>query len=112
MNKLSASVFLLASISLGLSACIVTPPHVYVQPPSVRVWAPVAPPPPRVEIVSVAPSHDHFWIPGYWQWEGERHRWVDGRWEQRREREHWVPHRWDEDERGRHYQHEGHWERD
>jgi hypothetical protein len=73
----------------------------------------VAPPPTRVEIIPVAPSPNHFWVPGYWQWEGERHRWVDGRWEERRERERWVPHRWDHDEGdGRWHQHGGHWDRD
>jgi hypothetical protein len=58
-------------------------------------YAPVAPPVARVEVVGVAPSARHFWVPGYYRWTGERYLWVTGRWQLRREgyayaAPHWV----------------------
>jgi hypothetical protein len=42
----------------------------------------VAPPAPRVELVSVAPSHNHFWAPGYWGYrQGYGHEWRPGSWQ-------------------------------
>ena len=109
MKKISSVLILAAAI--GVSACTVTPPHVSYSGPSVVVWAPVAPPPPRVEVITVPPRHDYFWVPGYWHWEQNQHRWIDGRWEQRREHERWVPHRWDHDERGQWRLNGGYWQR-
>lgn len=40
-----------------------------------------APPPPRHEVMTVRPSREHVWVPGYWAWRGRRHEWVAGRWE-------------------------------
>jgi len=53
-----------------------------------------APPPERMETVSVAPSTDHFWVRGHWMWNGNQYVWVTGRWEVRRAREVWVPGHW------------------
>jgi hypothetical protein len=50
----------------------------------VEIDASIAPPPPRVEIVTVAPSPHHFWIGGYWRWTGGGHVWQPGHWEARR----------------------------
>ena len=45
----------------------------------------IAPPAPRVEVVTAAPSPNHFWIPGYWGYQpGYGHRWYGGRWEAQR----------------------------
>ena len=42
----------------------------------------VAPPAPRVELVSVAPSRNHFWAPGYWGYRhGYGHEWYPGSWQ-------------------------------
>jgi hypothetical protein len=106
------SAALIIAAAVGLSACTITPPHVSVAAPSVVVWAPVAPPPPRVEVMPPPPSHEFFWVPGYWHWEANQHRWMDGHWERNREREHWVPHRWDPDERGQWRLNGGYWHRD
>lgn len=38
-----------------------------------------APPAPRVEMIPVAPGPDHFWVGGYWRWNGAWV-WVGGRW--------------------------------
>lgn len=98
------------AISIGLSACTVTPAHYSARGPNVVVWAPVAPPPPRYEMVP-PPRSDYVWAPGYWHWENERHHWVDGHWEQHRPNERWVDHRWDQDDRG-HWRLNGGWHRD
>ena len=39
----------------------------------------VAPPPPREEMVP-APRRGYVWVPGYWDWRGQRHVWVRGTW--------------------------------
>ena len=114
--KNPALLFAVTAVTLAtvasLAACTVTPARVVVREPAVVVMAPVAPPPPRYEFISVAPSHYPVWIPGYWHWQGNQHRWIDGRWEQRREHEQWVAHHWDRDDRGQWRLSEGHWRHD
>ena len=39
----------------------------------------VAPPAARVEVVPRRPSPRHFWVHGYWAWNGRAHVWVPGR---------------------------------
>ncbi|MBX3269375.1 MAG: YXWGXW repeat-containing protein [Sandaracinaceae bacterium] len=43
-------------------------------------YSTVAPPPPYVEVVGVAPGAGYVWAPGYWQWSGARYVWVPGSW--------------------------------
>ncbi len=97
-----------AMASLTLSGCVVAPsappPHVRYEPVL------VAPPPPRVEVVGVAPYPGYFWIGGYWTWRGGRHDWVPGRWEAPRHGQRWAPHRWEKDN-GHWREHPGRWER-
>ena len=100
------------ALTLGLSACVVTPPHLSYTPPSVQIIAPVRPPPPRVEVIATPPGHDYFWVYGHWAWDGHEHRWEDGHWEHHREHAHWVAHRWDQDEHGQWRLHEGYWRQD
>ena len=45
-----------------------------------RVVVRVAPPLARVEVRTVAPSHAHVWVNGYWRWNGSAHVWVAGAW--------------------------------
>jgi hypothetical protein len=44
-----------------------------------------APPPPRYEVIPVAPSRDYVWVGGRWVWRPERHQhvWVPGGWRSR-----------------------------
>ena len=42
-----------------------------------------SPPSPMIEIRPTAPGPDHAWVPGRWQWSGERYTWVDGQWKKR-----------------------------
>lgn len=60
----------------------------------VEVVTEKAPPPPRVEVVTAAPSSEHFWVPGHWRWEGGAHVWVGGHWELSRPGQVWVPAHW------------------
>ena len=80
---------------------------VVIQEPTVVT---VAPPPPQVEVISVSPGPDFFWIAGFWVWEGGRHVWHPGHWEHNRPGYHWTPNTWHRD--GDHWRHEeGRWER-
>lgn len=53
-----------------------------------------APPPERAEAETRAPSAQHFWIRGHWQWDGRAYVWTPGRWEVRRTHEVWVAGHW------------------
>ena len=61
-------------------------------PPNAEIVEGV-PPPLRLEVIPVAPSAGHLWIPGHWAW----HRawiWEPGRYEQRRLGYAWYHGRW------------------
>lgn len=75
-----------------------------------RYYAPHAPPAPRYERRGVAPSHRHFWAPGYYRWSGRQHVWVGGRWEQNRPHHVYVGPRWSQ-HRSRWQYVPGHWVR-
>ena len=60
------------------------------------------PPPAVVEVIPVAPSPRHVWVPGYHRWDGHQHVWTPGNYQvpvgnYRR----WEPHRWEQ--RGEEY---------
>lgn len=44
------------------------------------VYAPMAPPALRAEIIPIAPSPAYMWIGGSWGWSGSRYDWRPGRW--------------------------------
>ena len=73
---------------------------VYVQP---------APPPRRVEVISVAPGPEFAWIGGYWSWNSTAYVWTPGRWE-RRPSEHarWERGSWKRRNQGWYWV-DGHW---
>jgi hypothetical protein len=59
-----------------------------------------APPPPREEVIGVAPSPMHVWVPGYWAWH-DRWVWVAGHWTVPPHRGAvWVPGHWEQRGRG------------
>jgi hypothetical protein len=68
-----------------------------------------APPAPRVEVVGVAPSPNHFWVPGYYgpYRAGYGYSWYPGRWEVRRPGLNWVNPGWVQGGRGWHYRNGG-----
>ena len=70
----------------------------------------IAPPPLRHEIIPV-PRRGYVWVPGYWNWRGNRHVWVAGSWVRERRGYIYQPHRWEQ--RGdRWYFNRGRWDRD
>jgi hypothetical protein len=71
------------------------------------VIAPMAPPPPRVE-VAPAPRPGYMWDQGRWRWEHGRYVWAPGHWQPVRAGYRWVPGHWAQ--RGPHWRWiEGHW---
>lgn len=67
------------------------------------------PPPPQVEVRTVAPGPKAVWIDGHWRWNGHRYVWVPGFWEAHA-RGTWVSGHWDRRGRG-HVWVPGHWAR-
>lgn len=99
------TLFVAASCTLLLTACVVAPPG----RPVYREPILVAPPAPRVEYVGPPPVVGQIWIGGFWSWGGNRHEWVPGHWEAPRPGYVWVPHRWERNG-DRWQQYGGHWE--
>lgn len=54
-----------------------------------------APPPPRYEVIPLAPAIGWVWISGFWGWSGGHHQWNNGYWQQPpRQGYGWSPPRW------------------
>ena len=106
--------FMLTGIALAVSVtgCVVAPRPVYYQQPHYQeqVVIQVAPPPPQVEVIGVAPYAGHIWLGGAWYWEGGRHIWHPGHWEAPRPGHVWVPHHWENNGHSWHFR-EGYWNR-
>lgn len=100
--------------SLCLSACVVAPlpgpAVVNPYPGEAEVVAPVGPPPPYSEAITVAPAPGYIWIGGFWGWGGGRYAWNAGHWERPRPGYRWVPRSWARGPGGWH-QRGGRWER-
>ncbi|MBV8784019.1 MAG: YXWGXW repeat-containing protein [Gammaproteobacteria bacterium] len=91
-------------LSVSLAGCVVAPID------DGGYYAYQAPPPPRYEVVGVAPAPGFFWIGGGWYWERGGYNWHPGRWEARRPGYAWAPQRWSR-QGNRWVMHEGHWAR-
>ena len=78
-----------------------------------EIYVPMAPPPPRIEVVPVVPADRltvERWQPGHWSWNGHEHTWTEGRYVARPSpRAEWIPGRWEQRPRGWVYV-EGHWD--
>lgn len=74
----------IAAALIGAAGCV--PAAVYVD---------TEPPPPRAEIVTVAPFPGAIWIGGHWRWNGRAYFWTPGHWQARRVGWIWVPHHWE-----------------
>jgi WXXGXW repeat (2 copies) len=71
------------------------------------IVAPIAPPPPRVEVVPGA-RPGYAWDHGHWRWDHGQYLWAPGHWQPVRVGYRWVPGHWDQ--RGPHWRWvEGHW---
>jgi hypothetical protein len=78
-------------------------------PAAAAVYVTVAPPAPRYEVVP-SPRRGYVWVPGYWDWRGNRHVWVSGHWVRERRGYHYESARWVERD-GRWYMERGRWNR-
>ncbi len=107
-NEVTARLLVITLLTaLALGGCVFAEPR---GPYYASEVVTLAPPPPREEIIGVAPAVGYVWIGGYWGWTGGRHEWVPGRWEAPRPGYRWAPHAWVREERGWRL-HRGHWER-
>lgn len=101
---------LFGRLLIGTAAALASLPAM--AQPHAEIYVPVAPPPPRAEVIPVLPAErmaiEH-WQPGYWRWNGREHIWVAGHYVARpRPRAEWIPGRWEQRPRGWVYV-EGHW---
>jgi len=72
--------------------------------------APPPPAPPPQPPPPPPPSPEHYWVAGYYGWEGREYRWHPGHYERRpHARAHWVGAHWEVRPRGRVWI-EGHWD--
>lgn len=92
-----------------IAALLASSAAVFSLPAAAEIYVNIAPPAPRYEVVP-APRHGYVWVPGYWDWRGNRHVWMKGHWERERHGYYWHPNRWIE--RDGHYVLErGRWDR-
>jgi len=103
------------SVITTLSGCVVVPAPSHYRAAVVypdAVPAPVityeAPPPPRYEVVGLAPVPGYFWISGVWIWKDGHHVWHPGHWSAPRPGYQWAPHVWHQEGRAWHMN-GGHW---
>lgn len=75
----------------------------------VDVFINIPPPPLRHEVMP-APRGGYLWVPGYWDWRGNRHVWAKGHWERARTGYYYHQPRWVENN-GRWVQERGRWDR-
>jgi hypothetical protein len=74
-----------------------------------RVYVRLAPPPGRVEVISLRPGELFVWVDGFWAWGESVYVWTPGRWVQvPRPGTVWIPGAWRESHRG-YYWTPGHW---
>jgi hypothetical protein len=64
------------------------------------VYVQKAPPKPKAEVRSKKPSAKAIWVPGHWQWRGNKYVWVSGRWDANPRGRTWVPGHWEKRPRG------------
>lgn len=96
------------SVSVALVAgCYMPPPTAA----SGTVVVRYGPPPPRVEVIGVAPAPGYVWIGGYWVWR-ERWHWHPGHWQKPpHHNSRWVRGNWRQRRDGNWVWHPGYWHR-
>lgn len=100
-----------AALATVASGCVVAPVGAYPYEPRYGPTVEVAPPPPQVEVIPVAPGPAYVWIGGFWRWQVNRHVWIGGRWAlPPRGGYRWAPGGWDRHGRGWRWR-DGHWGR-
>ena len=92
---------------LILAALLASSAATFSIPASAEIYVNIAPPAPRYEVVP-APRAGYVWVPGYWDWRGNRHVWTRGHWERERHGFYYHPSRWIERD-GRYVLERGRW---
>ena len=64
------------------------------------VYVRQAPPPVRVEVMTVKPFPNAVWVPGHWAWRSGQYVWVRGHWTRPRPGYRWVAGHWAKKRRG------------
>jgi hypothetical protein len=95
---------------LILAALLASSATAFSLPAAAEIYVNIAPPAPRYEVVP-APRVGYVWIPGYYDWRGNRHVWTRGRWERERHGYYYHPTRWTERD-GRWALEKGRWDRE
>ena len=63
--------------------------------PKIAYYAPVPPPPARIESPGRPPEPGTVWLHGYWAYESGRHVWHDGHWDRPpKPKAHYVEAKW------------------
>jgi hypothetical protein len=94
-------------VACALTAAVVTTSDL-ASAQEIEVEIEVVPPAPRVEVIPAPPSVHHFWIHGYYGWNGATHYWIPGRYEVIRPGWGWSEARWAPVGRRWHF-YPGHW---
>lgn len=99
MRTLTALRALVAAASLAIvSSCV------HAHPQAGVMYVSFGPPAPVVEVVTVAPSRAHVWIPGRYQWGGAAYAWIGGRFDvPPRGVKRYQPGRWEHNRAGWHW---------
>ncbi len=95
---------------LVIAALLASSATVFSLPASAEIYVNIAPPAARYEVVP-APRVGYVWVPGYWDWRGNKHIWARGHWERERHGFYYHPHRWVERD-GRWALEKGRWDRE
>ncbi len=93
-----------------LAALLAASIGAFAVPAAAEIYVNIAPPAPRHEVVP-APRAGYVWVPGYYDWRGNRHVWVRGNWQRQRHGYYWHPNRWTERD-GRWWLEKGRWDRE
>ena len=100
------------SASVVAGACLIASPHgVRSASAEAVVEVRVAPPATRVEVVPARPSPRHFWVRGYWAWNGRSHVWMRGHYEVARPGYAYRETHWESAPNGHFRYHQGGWYR-
>ena len=78
-RELIGKLALVAVTGVQLAGCETRRPVVVT--PTGEIIAAQAPPAPQHEVIGIAPSASHVWIPGYYSYQNGRYVWLPGRWE-------------------------------
>src|SRR5882724_10811369 len=99
MKTQAINVVAIAAVAGFLASGCFTQREVVRAPVAIAPTGPIVvssePPPPRQEVVGVAPSAEKVWTPGYWSFTNNRWVWMPGHWETRPSPAVvWVPGHW------------------